>query len=77
MPLKTKAKKRKNQDAQEETRFRVAEYLRKKLGTQKQAAEIFGITERSVNKIWAQYKKGGKQEAGRPRRYETKEGPSL
>ena len=59
--MKTKVKKRKNQDAQEETRFRVADYLRKKLGTQKEAAEIFGITERSVNKIWAQYKKGGKR----------------
>lgn len=53
-------KKRKNQDAQEEIRFRVADYLRKKLGTQRQAAEIFGITERAVNKIWAQYKIGGK-----------------
>lgn len=59
--MKTKTKKRKNKDAQEETRFRVAEYLRKKLGTQKQASEIFGITERSVNKIWARYKKGGKR----------------
>ncbi len=59
--MKTKVKKRKNQDAQEETRFRVADYLRKKLGTQKQAAEIFGITERAVNKIWAQYRSGGKR----------------
>eukprot|EP00094_Tigriopus_californicus_P014524 TCALIF_14160-PA protein Name:"Protein of unknown function" AED:0.34 eAED:0.35 QI:0/-1/0/1/-1/1/1/0/315 len=31
------------------------------MGTQKQAGEIFGITERSVNKIWAKYKKGGKR----------------
>lgn len=59
--MKTKVKKRKNQDAQEETRLRAADYLRKKLGTQKQAAEIFGITERAVNKIWAQYKAGGKR----------------
>lgn len=59
--MKTKVKKRKNQDAQEETRLRVADYLRKKLGTQRQAAEIFGITERSVNKIWARYKVGGKR----------------
>jgi len=58
--MKIKVKKRKNQDAQEEIRFRVADYLRKKLGTQRQAAEIFGITERAVNKIWAQYKIGGK-----------------
>ena len=59
--MKTQLKKRKNKDAQEETRFRVAEYLRKKLGTQKQASEIFGITERAVNKIWAKYKQGGKR----------------
>lgn len=59
--METKVKKRKNKDAQEETRFRVAEYLRKKLGTQQQASEIFGITERAVNKIWAQYKVGGKK----------------
>lgn len=57
----TKVKKRKNQYAQEEIRFRVADYLRKKSGTQKQASVVFDITERAVNKIWAQYKKGGKQ----------------
>ncbi|WP_445735133.1 hypothetical protein [Mariniflexile sp.] len=60
----------------------VTEYLRKKFGVKKQVSEIFGITERSVNKIWAQYKKGGKrgpgkQEAGRPGREETQERPSL
>jgi len=41
--------------------IRVAEYLRKNMGTQKQAAEIFGITERGVNKIWSLYKTGGKR----------------
>jgi len=60
-PMKIKVKKRKNKQAQEETRFRVADYLRRKSGTQKQAAEIFGITERAVNKIWAQYREGGKK----------------
>lgn len=59
--METKVKKRKNQDAQEETRLRVADYLRKNLGTQRQAAEIFGITERAVNKIWARYGAGGKR----------------
>ncbi len=59
--MKTKVKKRKNKQAQEETRFRVAEYLRKKLGTQKQASIVFGITEPGVNKIWAIYKQGGKR----------------
>lgn len=54
-------KTRKNKQAQEETRIRVCEYLKKKLGTQKQASELFGITERSVNKIWALYKISGKR----------------
>jgi len=49
--MKTKVKKRKNKFAQEETRFRVAEFLKNKRGTQKQASAIFGITERAVNKI--------------------------
>src|SRR5262245_29136222 len=53
-------KKRKNKDAQEETRFRLVDYLKKKLDTQKQAAEIFSVTERSVNKIWNKYKNEGK-----------------
>ena len=58
---KGKAKKRKNKQAQEETRFRVADYLRNKRGTQKEAAVIFGITERAVSGIWSKYKKGGKR----------------
>ena len=58
---KIKVKKRGNKDAQEVIRFKVVDYLKKKLGTQKQAAEIFGITERSVNRIWSRYNKGGKR----------------
>lgn len=54
-------KKRKNKEAQEETRFRVVDYLKNKRGTQKQAAEIFWITERAVNKIWNKYKTEGKR----------------
>lgn len=52
-------KKRKNKDAQEETRIRVAEYLKRKQGTQEEASIIFGITQRAVNGIWSRYKKGG------------------
>ena len=59
--MKTKVKKRKNKFAQEETRFRIAEFLKNKRGTQKQASAIFGITERAVNKIWATYKQSGKR----------------
>jgi len=55
------AKKRKNKAAQEETRYRIADYLKKQLGTQKQAAEIFAVTERTVNKIWNKYKSAGRR----------------
>jgi len=54
-------KKRKNKEAQEETRFRIVDYLKNKRGTQKQAAEIFSVTERAVNKIWNKYKTEGKR----------------
>ena len=48
-------KKRGNKDVQEATRLKVCAYLKKKLGTQKQAAEIFLLSIRSVNRIWATY----------------------
>lgn len=54
-------KTRKNKQAQEETRIRVSEFLKKKLGTQKEASDLFGITERAVNKIWGIYKTSGKR----------------
>lgn len=54
-------KTRKNKQAQEETRIRVSEFLKKKLGTQKDASDLFGITERAVNKIWGIYKTSGKR----------------
>lgn len=34
------------------------ELFKKKLGTQKHAAEIFGFSNRSVNRIWARYNAG-------------------
>lgn len=57
---KQEVKKRGNQQAQEAIRIKVVEYLKKRFGTQKQAGEIFGITERSVNRIWARYKAEGR-----------------
>jgi transposase len=54
-------KTRKNKQAQEETRIRVCEFLKKKLGTQKDASDLFGITERAINKIWGIYKRIGKR----------------
>ncbi len=74
--MKIKVKKRKNQQAQEEIRFRVADYLRNKRGTQKQASVVFDITERAVNKIWASYKVGGKQSL-RNKKRGVKQGKKL
>jgi transposase len=54
-------KKRKNKSAQEETRFRIIDYLQQKLGTQKEASVIFAVTERAVNNIWNKYKREGKR----------------
>ena len=54
-------KRRKSKQAQEETRLRLVVFLNKKQGTQKDAATIFGITERSVNKIWNKYKTEGRR----------------
>lgn len=59
--MKRRTKKRHSQEAQELIRFRVADYLKAKKGTQKQCAEIFGLTPTSINKIWAKYKLGGKK----------------
>lgn len=54
-------KKRGRKEAQEAIRIRVVDYLRKRLGTQKQCAEIFDLTERSINRIWNRYKEEGKR----------------
>ncbi|MBW7893394.1 MAG: IS630 family transposase [Chitinophagaceae bacterium] len=54
-------KKRGSKETQEAIRIRVVDYLKKKLGTQRQCAEIFGLTERSVNRIWNKYKDEGKR----------------
>jgi len=58
---KEKITKRGDQKSQETIRIKVAEYLKKDIGTQKEASVIFGITERSVNRIWAKYKGTGKR----------------
>lgn len=73
---KIKVKKRGNKDAQEAIRFKVVDYLKKRLGTQKQAAEIFGITERSINRIWSRYQQGGKGSVTRKKRG-VKEGKKI
>ena len=57
-------KTRRNQQVQEVIREQVVEYLKKELGTQKQAAEIFGLAERSINRIWARYNEGWEKRSG-------------
>lgn len=42
-------------------REQVAMYLKKDLGTQAKAAEIFGLSQSGVEKIWSNYKKNGKR----------------
>jgi transposase len=69
-------KKRKSKEAQEETRFRVVEYLKKKLGNQKEAAEIFNITAQAVSNIWVKYKREGKSSL-RSRKRGTQGGGKL
>jgi transposase len=56
-----KIKRRGNVQAQEAIRLKVVDCLRKKLGTQKQCALIFGLSERSVNRIWSRYRENGKR----------------
>jgi transposase len=45
--------------AQATIREQVIDYLKKQRGTQSQAAAIFGLHIRSVNRMWAKYKLGG------------------
>jgi transposase len=45
--------------AQATIREQAIQYLKNKRGTQGQAAEIFGLHIRSVNRMWAKYKLGG------------------
>ena len=53
--------KRGTVQTQESIRLKVVGYLQKKLGTQKQCALIFELSERSVNRIWSKYKQCGKR----------------
>lgn len=45
---------------QEALRLLIVDFLRKGKGTQKEAADIFQVSLRAVEKIWKQYKEGGK-----------------
>jgi hypothetical protein len=47
--------------AQATIREQVIDYLKKQRGTQNQTAEIFVLHIRSVNRMWARYKSGGRR----------------
>lgn len=52
-------KKRRSSLVQAEVRLQIIHYLKKKLGTQSQAAEVFGLSLDGVHKIWKRYRTGG------------------
>lgn len=54
-------KKRGTKDSQETKRYLVIDYLKKKKGTHKQAAELFGLSKSAVDKIWTRYKQKGRR----------------
>lgn len=68
--------KRKNQQAQEENRYQIAEFLKNKKGSQKEASEIFGISLKTVNNVWKKYKLGGKKALASKKRG-VKEGKKI
>lgn len=47
--------------AQATIREQVVDFLKKKRGTQKQASEIFGLSQSGIEKIWCKYKIEGKR----------------
>ncbi len=51
--------KRGSEEAQQKARELVVDFLKKKKGTQKQAAELFGLSLDGVHKIWKRYKEKG------------------
>jgi transposase len=53
--------KRGNKDSQATKRLLVVEFLKKKKGTHKQAAEMFQLSKSAVDKIWTRYKELGKR----------------
>lgn len=54
--MKQKDGRHRTASAQAIIREQAIDYLKKKRGSQGQAAEIFGLHIRSVNRMWANYK---------------------
>lgn len=56
---KGKSAKRGGKEEQEKIRQLVVDFLKKRKGTQKQAAELFGLSLNGVQRIWRRYKEKG------------------
>ena len=57
--LTGKNARRGGKSAQEKVRHLVTDFLKKKKGTQKKAAELFGLSLNGVQRIWKRYKEKG------------------
>lgn len=63
--------------AQEAIRFRIADYLQQRQGTQQQAARIFQLSVGAVEKIWKLFKEGGKKALKQKKRGRQKNSSGL
>lgn len=63
-----KTKKRRSAEVQAEVRHQVIQYLKKKMGSQQQASEVFGLSHNGVHKIWKRYREGGIRNIAQKRR---------
>lgn len=54
--------------AQAAIRLQVVDYLKKKKGSQSEAADIFGLSRSGVERIWKSYKEGGVREVAEKKR---------
>jgi transposase len=61
LPMQNKDGRFRTASAQATIREQVVEFLKKKRGTQKQAAEIFGLSQSGIEKIWRKYKAEGRR----------------
>ena len=57
--MQIKDGRKRTPSAQAALRTQVVAYLKKKKGTQAEAAEIFGLSKRGIEQIWSRYKKDG------------------
>ena len=57
--MQSKDGRHRTASSQETIRIQVIDFLKKKRGSQQQAADIFGLHVRSVNRMWHRYRHGG------------------